>query len=228
MSSLIEKIETRGYWRIIIRPHLFNELKIPKIKDLYPIIQRNSVRLRGWDFPHLDPNKGLDIANDWIGQESEWQHFLSLWRFYQSGQFYYLFGMAFDWRDKSEWWPPKDDWEPMKYVGIGATLFQFTEVLEFASRLSLSDAGDERIHIEILIDNLENRILYVDDPNRWQVLPIPITKMKNYSRSLELDREELIANSRDIALNEAMEFFERFGWTASSEVLREWQKRIGR
>ncbi len=79
--TLLEKIKSRGHWRVVIRPGRFVEKRIQEISTLYPIIEKTSVNLRGWDFPHVDthPNPKIDV--DWVGQESEWEQFLEIWRF---------------------------------------------------------------------------------------------------------------------------------------------------
>src|SRR3989337_3033873 len=107
--TLLEKIKSRGYWRVVIRPGRFVEKRIRDITVLYPIIQKTTVELRGWDFPHVDPHINPHIDVDWVGQESEWEEFLEIWRFYRSGQFVDLAGIPEDWRDQSKLWPAGKD-----------------------------------------------------------------------------------------------------------------------
>lgn len=164
--TLLEKIKSRGYWRVVIRPGQFVEKRIPEISSLYPIIQKTTVQLRGWDFPHVDPHTNLHIDVDWVGQESEWQEFLELWRFYQSGQFVDIAGIWEDWRDQSELRLGRHEMEPGALLGIGDTLFRFTEIFEFAARLALTKAGDELMHIEVTVCGLAGRRLWVDSHNR--------------------------------------------------------------
>ena len=52
--TVLDKIRTRGYWRVLIRPTQFDENHIADYSDLFPIVEKNSVQLRGWDYPHID------------------------------------------------------------------------------------------------------------------------------------------------------------------------------
>lgn len=99
-SVLHEKILSRGYWRGIIRPTKFEEKYVPNIASLYPILEKNQVQIRGWEFPPFNYKEPYEIKLDWIGQEFEWEHCKFIWRFFQSGQFFYIFSITDDWRDK--------------------------------------------------------------------------------------------------------------------------------
>ena len=72
-QSTLDKIRTRGYWRVVIRPTMFEENHVPNHADLLPIIQRNSVQLRGWDYPHVDYQNPPLTGSDWVGQEFDVQ-----------------------------------------------------------------------------------------------------------------------------------------------------------
>jgi hypothetical protein len=54
-QTTLAKIHTRGYWHVVIRPTSFEEKHIPDYADLFPIVEKHSVQLRGWDYPHVDP-----------------------------------------------------------------------------------------------------------------------------------------------------------------------------
>ena len=66
MSELLEKIRSRGYWRVVIHPASFVEKQVANISDLYPLLQKIAVELRGWDYPHLDVHTPLHIDKAWI------------------------------------------------------------------------------------------------------------------------------------------------------------------
>lgn len=222
--TLLEKIKSRGHWRVVIRPSRFVAKRITEISTLYPIIQKNSVELRGWDFPHVDTYTSPHIDVEWIGQESEWQQYLEIWRFYQSGQFVDLGGMPEDWRDQSELWPADTDWRPGALLGIGDTLFKLTEIFEFAARLALTEAGDESIHIEITVSGLAGRRLWVDLHNRWPMFRKYEASLQELPYKIELPRSELIAQPRELSLKPASELFARFGYTPSLTTLRDIQQ----
>lgn len=211
---------------MIVRPTRFNPKHIPDIASLYPILQRTSVSLRGWDFPHLDSHKSPQIDIDWIGEELDWEHHIYVWRFYQSGQFFHLSNMSIDWRDQSSFWPPDKDWKPNTLLGVGDTIACLTEIFEFATRLALSEAGDERMHIEIIVGNLVGRALYVDSHKRWPFDYRYSASIKEFPYSIDLSKTDLIAKSREFALEGATELFKRFGWSTTIEILRSWQEEL--
>ena len=79
------------------------------------------------------PHAGRYI--DWIGQEFQWEeyHYLEMWRFYQSGQFiHHCWHTSSDWYDRNHYWPANDAWQLGAILGIGDTIFRFTEIFEFA------------------------------------------------------------------------------------------------
>lgn len=226
MTTLLKKIRSRGHWKVVIRPGRYAEKRIQSISALYPIIQKTSVRLRGWDFPHVDPHIKPHIDVDWVGQESEWQHNLEIWRFYQSGQFVDVAGMPHDWRDQSTFWPADQDWKPGALLGIGDALFAFGEIFEFAARLALSEAGDELMHIEITASGLEGRGLWVDLHNRWPMFGRYEASLDELPYKVELPRSELVTQPRELALKPAAELFAHFEWNPGESVLRDIQKSL--
>ncbi len=225
-STLLEKIQTRGYWRVVIRPCAFVERRIENYIDLENIIRERAVELRGWDFPHVDSHTPFQREMDWIGQEIEWEHNLEIWRFYQSGQFIHLSGITNDWLDQSKLWRPYEGWTHGTEVPIIDSLYRFTEIFEFASRLALSDAGDERMRIEISVENIQNRILSADASGIILLRQVCRTSMPKYSYIKEFSRGELISEPRELALKPTVEFFQRFGWSPSSQLLRDSQARL--
>ncbi len=40
-QTVLEKIRTRGYWRVVIRPATFEENHIPNDSDLFQIVEKN-------------------------------------------------------------------------------------------------------------------------------------------------------------------------------------------
>lgn len=226
MSELLEKIRSRGYWRVVIRPGSFIEQRVKNISDLYPILQKISVELRGWDFPHLDPHIPFHIDKEWIEQSSEVNQYLEMWRYYQSGQFAGFLGMEEDWLDEFVWPLPRD-WRPGSYLGVENAIFQFTEILEFAARLSLTQAGDESMHLEIDLQGLKGRGLKLETRRKGSsYLRDKQAELDKLPYSVDLSKTELITASKELALKPATELFRRFGWDPGLEVLRDIQAEL--
>ena len=224
MSELLEKIRSRGHWRVVIRPGTFVEKRVSNISALYHILQKTSVQLRGWDFPHLDTRLQTHIDDDWIGQEPVWEEYLESWRFYQSGQFVDFMGMEEDWGDQSTLSPPEKGWKPGSYLSVESGVFSFTEIFEFAARLAMTDAGDEQMHLEIDLRGLKGRGLKFEVRRAGS----------SYRRILKADTEEipykvdlpriqLVTEPSELALKPAVELFQRFGWDPGLDVLRDIQ-----
>lgn len=227
MSELLEKIQSRGYWRVSIRPIEFESKRVDDISALFPLVEKSAVRFRGWDFPHIDYKEPHRVDVDWVGQEFDWQHKKEIWRFYQSAQFIHISCMSIDWRDESTLWPADEQWAPGQVLGIGEIIARFTEIFEFATRLSMSEAGAERIHLEIVLSNLEGRQLYVDSTRmRWGLHSTYRASLNEFPYELDTTQQELIATQRDLALFGANEVFKRFGWGATMEVLKSWQEEV--
>ena len=225
MNELLEKIRSRGYWKVIIRPGTFVANRVPNISDLYPILESRSVQLRGWDFPYLDSKTPVRKGQDWIEQASKWEEYLEFWRFYQSGQFVDFVALDEDWREQSTISAIPKDWKPGKFLDIEDTAFQLTEFFEFASRLALTEAGDEQMHLEITISGLKGRTI------RFEPGRVPFRQQKTASISelpykVDLSRLQLITEARELALKPAVELFKCFGWNPSLEILKDMQDEL--
>ncbi len=219
MSELLDKIRSRGHWQVVIRPHTFDEQRIPDLSDLYPILQRCSVQLRGWNFPHLDYRTQPHRDIDWISQEFQWMeyHYLELWRFYRSGQFIHIAGISSDWYNQSH---------PKTFLEICDTIFRFTEIFEFAARLAFTAASDDFMHVSITLSGLKDRDLRLEEPDGiWRDTPYQ-AKITEYPYSVNVPRAELIARPNELALAAAGELFKRFNWDPPPGVLRGWQERL--
>ena len=226
MSELLEKISCRGYWKVVVRPGSFVEKRIEKITDLEPLLQRTSVQLRGWGFPHFDSREQAHIYSDWIQQESEWEEFLEVWRFYQTGQFVDFAGIPYDWDDQSQRHLPSQGWKPGEILNVQDALFTFTEIFEFAARLALSEAGDEFMRIEVTASNLAGRALRLHSQH---YLPLPgryKATINELPYQVDLSRTELISEAKELALKPAVELFRRFGWEPEPDMLRNMQERL--
>lgn len=226
MSKLLDEIRSRGYWEVVIQPHTFIEQRIANVSDLYPILQRCSVRLQIWDFPRLDRRIQPHVDTDWIGQELQWEHHLELWRFYQSGQFVHLAGIKSDWHDRSTLWPLANGWRPGAVLEIGDTVLRFTEIFELAARLAFTDASDDFMHVSVTLKGLKNRALQFDRPNGQPLATEYRATGEDYSYTVEQSRVEFITKPRTLAIQGVRELFERFNWAPSAYQLRGWQEQI--
>ena len=223
MSTLSGPIRAKGYWHINVRPAEYLGGRVT-YSSLRSILDRCVVQLRGWDFPHLDRRGGDQRGNTWIGGQTDWDQYKEAWRFYQSGQFVYQLGIHEDGIGGT--FPPNRLTPGVAGIGVGDVLFRITETYEFASRLSVTEAGGDEMHIAIDIRNLVGRRLYVDDINR-----MPMDHDYSFSEpalhwKVTVSRAALAGTSRDLAVDAASEVFARFGWHPPRAMLLEQQSQL--
>ncbi len=219
ISNLIEKIRSRGYWEIIIRPTKFSKAAINDITRLFPLIEKTAVQIRGWDFPHVDIHNQPVYGGDWVQQEIEWEHHLASWRFYQSGLFIQTSGFWVDWRDQSNFWPADSGWQPQTRLGVADSLFVFREVFEFAARLSLSEAGGDSIFISLKACNINGRKLYIDEDPTFELFQQYPASISEYPYTKEIAKSDLVATLEEQGILGAAELFKRFGWNPNLTTL---------
>ena len=53
MNDILKKIHSKGYWRVNIKPTIFNEGLLKSYSNARAIIEKCGVLLRGWDYPHF-------------------------------------------------------------------------------------------------------------------------------------------------------------------------------
>ena len=224
-TTILGKLRSWGYWRVVIRPTTFQVKRIARFDDLLPIVDRNSVQLRGWDYPHVDRSRPPLRGADWVGQEYDCEDQIEVWRFYQSGLFLHYFAIAGDWRDLSTFLPAEPGWAPLRDIDYLETIYKFVEIFEFATRLALSPAGASPMHVEIDLEHLENRRLVTT--SRDIVLRGEYcTQMPRWNHRWEGSQTDLIARPRELAALAAQEFFARFGLNVTLASLSELQQRI--
>jgi hypothetical protein len=219
MSDITDKIRSRGYEEVEIRPLRFKEDRIA-YPELATILESSRVQLAGWDFPHIGRDKEIKRGGDWYGGESQWEHRIEACRLYQSGLLVDLRGFSWDWRDESDWWPKSEGWRPDNVISVGDVVYRFLEVHLLAANLASTSAGDEVMSVKMTLANLKGREL-IFDPRRAVFFETHRTDMETYALSHDYPRADLTANARALALREAGLFFERFGWSTTVERLSE-------
>ena len=224
MSELLDKIRSRGHWRVLIRPANFEKHRVSEITDLYPILQKTAVRFRGWDFPHVAIEETLVFENH-IGQDTEWDIFDELWRFYQSGQFIHYSGFIEDRLDRHKSWQPPHGWKPSVSLDPVGVIFRCTEIFEFAARLTFTEAADDQTHLEISANGINQRILR-SETGRLNLPGIYQCQIENLDLKYDYPNVHLVANARELALEPIKELFNRFGWNTDKSLLKDIQSEL--
>jgi hypothetical protein len=212
---------------VVIRPATFAEKWIPRVDELFGIIARNSVELRGWDYPHVDRLHAPLQGEDWFGQELDWEDHIEVWRLYQSGLFLHYFAVVRDWHDQWTHQPVEPGWAPLRDIEYLHTIYELVEIFEFAARLGQSPAGASQMHAEIDLHGLENRqlvtstgIIYFSKDYR--------TSASHWNYRWDGSQADLMARPRELAALAAQDLFVLFGLNVSVDVLNKLQQKIAR
>src|SRR5689334_5627304 len=97
-ASILSHIQSRGYWELVVRPETFVRERL-ELTALVPMLENVAIRMKGWDFPFVDPNKSPIIIGDRVEHGVTMESVLEYFRFYQSGQFIFLTGYREDWKE---------------------------------------------------------------------------------------------------------------------------------
>jgi hypothetical protein len=225
MTSTTEKIRSRGHWDVTIHPSDFIEKRIPRVSELRDIVEKHAVNFRGWNFPHVSP-EGAEIGVDWTQSEVDWSNYIEVWRFYQSGQFLFLGNIRQDWYDQSLFHKPSAAWAPGKLLSVGDTVFKLTEIFEFANRLAVGPLAASGMVIDIRLVGLKGRQLAIEDPNRTGFAYPRESHLSEFPMRYSLTTHELVARTRELAVDAAAEVFEHFDWSPGTEMLKGMQEEL--
>ena len=92
-EGLLEKIKSRGYWRVNIQP-LTATIRLDTLQKCREVVDKSSVELRGWDFPHIPRKNDQTTGGAPVGSYYEgwvdWENYKEFWRMYKSGQFFHF------------------------------------------------------------------------------------------------------------------------------------------
>jgi hypothetical protein len=181
--------------------------------------------MRGWPVPFIDRREAPIRSENWVGQDvdAELIGHHEAWRFFMSGQFNHLRAISADWRDDERRWVP-ESFDGV--LPVWEVLFYLTEVFELASRLALGSAGEEKMEIQVTLNNIDNRGLIVAQRNRAEFFEPYRSQLSSLRREVLLSREQLVAEARAEAVSMSREVFLRFGWEPSVEQLREHQQEL--
>ena len=220
-EQVLEKIRSRGYWKVIIRPLRFKKTLIDSLKECITLVEENSVRFRGSDYPMFS-KEHVRSKGDYIESVIDWDAHVEVWRMYQSGQFVHLAGVYED------WWKVEELIH--KYGGpilsTLSTLYTVTEIYEFASRLAQKNLFENRFTLSIQLNGMKNRILQTLDFRRI-LFRTYICDIEEITDDRKFSVEEIITKPYDLALDHTIRIFAQFNWMdPPREILKQDQKKF--
>lgn len=232
--TITEKIKSRGYWSVRIRPEIYEPDQALTLERLQAAVTASSVNVRGWDLPHISFNDQFTRMPDFVEQGTDWAHYIELWRAYRSKQFAFIKAMPEDWFDQQETailFQPPADWKPRTLLYLEDTVFRLAEIFEFASRWATTLNLGGSLVVEIQLEGLAGRELRTDGARR---MPFRIAKKCEAPRWTLSLREpsipiaDLVSSTRDLAAGAAASLFELFHWDVRPEAIREIQMELPR
>lgn len=214
-KDVIDKIKTKGYWEIEIRPTKFVENKLDRV-SCQSLVRECQVRLRGWPYPYV----GNKIEEFYLGQNCvvgliNENNYVEMWKMFQSGQFKHYLPFWEDWNQSISWYTGFstnfDKQKSRKIKGVIMTLCTITEVFKFASNLAEKGIFDENVRISLTLNDTFARSLANSEPFRmlykdYKCMLDHITFEKTYGVS------ELINNVPDLAMKATIDIFQSFNW----------------
>jgi hypothetical protein len=224
MSDIVDQIRSLGHWDVAIRPEPFvrSRLEYTALTDL---IDRLTVRMRGWPVPFVDHRLEYLRRDDWIGQDIDAQvvAHLESWRMFTSGQFSQLRVISADYRIGNE--GTRVPRGAASVIEVWEILFYLTELVELAARLSLSEGGSPSISIDARLQGTQGRQLVAGSPAR-DLVGVYQAQEPSLSVARRIDRDHLLSEPRTLAVEMSRELMLKFGFEASVPVLTEYQQEL--
>ena len=212
LETTAQEIKSRGYWEVVIRPLKFNEKRLESLKACSDLVLENKVRLRGWDYPHLSSKYDVVSGDSWVENVTNWLDHKEIWRMYQSGQFFHIFGCREDW-----WGPVRIFWSEKRVTEPGygleflCTVYSLTEIFEFASRLAKRNLFEESLKILVILHGMKNRRLVTTEIRR-SLSDNYLCRIENITLNREIAVDEIITARNELAVDAMCYVFERFNW----------------
>lgn len=226
-SDFLESVESRGYWRINIRPSRPPREELA-LGACLPIVERASVSLRGWDYPHVphreSDGSGIERHENYIQAWTDWLSHREFWRMYSSGQFLHYRALGEDWREREDG-AARRAWDRLgsgPVLAVTTNLWLIAEIFEFAGRLLQQNTaifeGGAEVKLS-LISGDEPRSLWIEDPSRMPFSYDRSTSAREISYAISLSVEQ--ASDPKLQTERAsQQIFERFGWDVTADQIR--------
>ncbi|MBI4249665.1 MAG: hypothetical protein HY611_09195 [Elusimicrobia bacterium] len=231
-QTLVNKLKQRGHWKVTINPTEYTENRFD-FAELKATIEKCSVRLRGWDYPHIDHQNTYNRSG-YIESYCEFGYHIEYWRLYRSGKFIHLFGMREDGRedsvvvDRFRWYAGRETRpQDLRGLSILSSIYSLTEIFEFGIRMGKHGVLNSGAHIAVELYGLRNRMLYFEEVGRD--LRRAYICLDDYKK-LEAEfgsPAQLIETGHAFAMNWFIEIAQQFQWDSPPKgILTEEQKKF--
>lgn len=224
-EARLTRLKKLGHWRINLRPTKHFDDRF-LLGDCVTIVDETKVTLRGWDFPHTshrnDDHGGFIRSDRYVENWTDWYGFLEFWRMYRSGQFLSLNALRED-TIPDEYGNPS-----VPVLHIVPTIYAIVEFVEFAHRMTKRGIYDAGIALSIKLIGSQGRQL-VAGQNRIPFFERFITNAVEVEFKRSVEKNEMIDNSRSVAIDACLHIFDCFGWNpARSQIQNDLDKYYAR
>lgn len=214
-DKLLESIRNRGYWKFNLRP--LQQQASLSTEIIESLVHRCSTG-NGWPFPRV-PNpslegEGYSNGMNYLQGISDYGARKEYWRMYKSGQFIDFKALREDWYESD----PRlinlsQEVLPGTVVNInGSIIYYLTDAIHFCSKLCLHQGFKGEMEISLVLNNVLDRKLKVDLPEREPFHNLYNTGEQSIELSETIESEHLIINHLDVSHHMILKTLSAFGF----------------
>ncbi|MBU0572129.1 ATP-binding protein [Patescibacteria group bacterium] len=215
----LENIEEIGRWELVVHPHDYNDQLIDNPVEAGKMVEQSKVRLRGWDFPHIDVHGNFSNFNN--GKQSitgsERVPHSEAWRLYKSGLFVWSAMLGEDMMGFSK--------KGLSILYFVSRIYSITEMTLFLKRLYLKNLKVKRLHLQLKLYGAKDRKL---EASQGTILGAHyICKDEPAEINEDIQTVELKVSHKAVAREIIKKVFMLFNWNDPSEkMLEDWQNKL--
>ncbi len=227
-EQLLEKIRSRGYWRVNIRPTEYQKRRLGGLSDVRAVVESCKVSFRGWDYPFWEEAE-LRNEGEFVECTVDWDRHFEYVRFYRSGQFLHLFSPWEEGVDPQELFKNRSPRPTLRagYLSVIGVVYLATEIFEFAARLASKGLLLPKASVSVQLFNMNDHQLEMFSASRILFHEYVRTSANPIVFEREVTEDDLISNTDALALDLAIEVFENFNWDSPPrQVFAEDQRRL--
>lgn len=203
---------------VTFRPELYEADKIPSLTECFKLIEQSRFRVGGWSYPAqvFSENQRL-YGSNWIGGWSNLTEY-DYWQFYQSTQFLSMTALQSEQDEEIEKRlntlsnHPSTKMTVDGVISLSNLIYRMTLMFEFAARLCTKDVYQGALTIHIKLGNIQNFVVAETGFHAFFFNHLYQTSSSALENRWTLPIDELVANSREHAIQAVVWFVQRFGW----------------
>ena len=190
------------------------------MSDCSKVVDENRVQIRGWDYPHVQRNTdhgGQRPVGTYFESWTDWTHHIEFWRMYRSTQFLHYAAL---WEDHLS---PEDrrlaQVPDENSIGVVNAIYRVTEIFEFLARLVRADLYASGVRIDVSLNNIRERHLWVDEFTRMPFYEPKITGAAKLQFARSMSASDVLTSSSATAVDCLLLLFDGFGWNPAREQI---------